>query len=320
MLFSEYVQQWHHRRKQEGLRTAGEDPQLLDKLLPRFGGLHLEAITRREVRAWVSEQKASGAYAPRTVRRYYRGLQAIINAAVYDDCLSANNTKLGRRDLPPNVDADPMWRARARYTTEEVRLLVADVRIPFRRRAAYAVAFATGVRFGELAGLSWGSIVDREPLDALVVGRSWSTNRQTMDATKTNVAREVPLLPTISRMLERWADRWGEEIGRNAPGPGDLIFPSSSSDCARLRALRNDTSNNTLSADLKRVGIEPTRSWHAMRRTFIDLARGHGARKDVVALFTHAKASDMVEVYSEMPWPVRCEEIERMAAVFEVLR
>jgi integrase len=319
MTFQEYATRWTARRAAEGLRSVDDDRALLDALLPTFGGQPLESISRRHVRAWVSAVQASGRYAPRTVLRWYRGLQAVINAAVADDVLPANTTRLTPRELPPAVDADPFWRARARYTEAEVRALITDVSIAFRRRLFYACAFATGLRFGELAGLTWGAIGEREPLDVLIVGQAWSTRRLKLDATKTRVSREVPILSSLSRALERWADRWPDEMGRD-PGPGDLVFPSRASSAAAVRALRNDTCNATLTSDLRRLGFDDSRTIHAMRRTFIDLLRGRGARKDVVALFTHAKPSDMIELYSEVPWPARCDEIERIAPVFEVLR
>ena len=63
-----------------------------------------------------------------------------------------------------------------------------------------------------------------------------------------------------------------------------------------------------LKEDLDRLGLRH-RPIHDARRTFISLALGDGASKDVIRWVTHGGALDVIGGYTTMPWPKLCEAV-----------
>ncbi|HEX2568853.1 MAG TPA: hypothetical protein VH877_04780, partial [Polyangia bacterium] len=94
-------------------------------------------------------------------------------------------------------------------------------------------------------------------------------------------------------------------IGR-APAADDLIIPS--------RLGRNRSNGHGLKRfheDLERIGLRRRRQ-HDLRRTFISLARADGARKDVLEHVTHGRPGGIMDLYTELPWPLLCEEVGKL--------
>ncbi len=54
------------------------------------------------------------------------------------------------------------------------------------------------------------------------------------------------------------------------------------------------------------------RRFHDLRRTFITLARVDGARADLLEMITHAPRGDIINIYTSMPWPSLCAEVEKL--------
>jgi hypothetical protein len=95
-------------------------------------------------------------------------------------------------------------------------------------------------------------------------------------------------------------------MGRR-PEPDDLIVPS--------RQGNNRSVNHMLKKfhkDLGRIGLRPRRQ-HDLRRTFISLAMGDGARKDILRWVTHTRPrSDTVDDYTTLVWQPLCEEVAKL--------
>jgi len=63
-----------------------------------------------------------------------------------------------------------------------------------------------------------------------------------------------------------------------------------------------------LHQDLERIGLRQRRQ-HDARRTFISLARGGGARKDMLKWVTHGPGDDVMDDYTTPPWEALCEAV-----------
>ena len=60
---------------------------------------------------------------------------------------------LTKYELGEAVDKDPEWRVTARYSREELEILISDPRLPIDRRMFCALEGIAGLRLGEAAGL-----------------------------------------------------------------------------------------------------------------------------------------------------------------------
>jgi hypothetical protein len=125
-------------------------------------------------------------------------------------------------------------------------------------------------------------------------------------STKTKRPREVPVHPTLAKVLAEWREKGCAEILGPAPEPDDLLIPS------RERAMRSrHHTRNKLLEDLERLGLRARRG-HDLRRTFITLARDDSARADLLELVSHAPRGNIINIHTSMPWENLCAEVLKL--------
>jgi hypothetical protein len=117
-------------------------------------------------------------------------------------------------DRPKKRDANPEWRPTAKFSREEVELLLTSPLVPLDRRVFYAVAFLAGSRFGETAALRVRHYKPgARPLGQLVVARSYSSKKRKVKETKDGHNATRPRSPVVGRDLPWALDRDG--VGRD---------------------------------------------------------------------------------------------------------
>jgi len=303
-----YTERWSKGRTDQGLASAHDDfTRLRLHALPSIGHLDMQDVRPRHIRDLVKLLRARGKLAPRSIRHIYGALHTMFRDAVVDELISANPCILKRGELPRRIDKDPRWRATAVFTRGEVELLLSSEALPPDRHVLYALLALAGLRFGEASALRWQSYdTALEPLGRLLIASSWCTRKSKEKATKTEQPRSVPVHPVLAGVLAQWKlSGWSLMMGR-APTPNDLIIPS--------RRGANRGCNHSLvrfREDLARLGLRRRRQ-HDLRRTFISLARTEGARKDVLERVTHGSSGDIVDLYTELPWSLLCEEVAKL--------
>jgi len=195
---------------------------------------------------------------------------------------------------------------KARHTEAEASKLLASVRLHAPDRfVRYVLAYTSGMREGELAGLRWSSIVAEHDIPALKVkdqiarygDEGWATRR----ATKTKAGRRtIPLHPAAVAALDAWRESgWRTFVGR-APTDADPILPSPEGAAWRPR------SSDLLREDLATVGLPAT--WgedaepfamRSTRRSFATFLEAHDVSGDHAdRLLGHAGASVRRRHYS----------------------
>lgn len=299
---AEYIKLWLSKRG----RSQKDDRGRLAHVPPALGAMRLDEVRVRHVRALVKKLKDEGALAPRTVLHVYRTLSTMFRTAVSEEILTANPCQLMRNDLPKKKDKNPGWRPTAVYTHAEVETLISDCRVPPDRRVLYALLALTGARFGEVAALRWSRLDrSRSPLASLHIFESHSKEGELKDD-KEEKPRLVPVHPTLAAILDWWYRvGWAELLGRE-PKDGDLIIPSRR---GNFRSVR--LAYKRLQQDLKRLQYRGRRT-HDLRRTFISLALGDGARKDILRWVTHGPEGDIMDLYTTLAWESLCEEVAKL--------
>ena len=315
-----YAQKWLALRDQDGLSSARDDRTRITKhVLPRIGHMLLDEVRPRHIKRLVKDvgakpvrlhphKKTTGKLAPRTVRNIYGALRTMMADAVGDELIDSNPCQLRPKDLPKKKDKDPTWRAGAVFTRQEVETLISDERTPEDRRTLYALIFmAGGMRFGEAAALRW-SMYDTaaEPLGRLTLSISYNTHTGQEKGLKTEVPRQVPVHPTLASVLAQWRLRGWEAMMGRKPTQDDLIVPSR---LGRCRSVNHGLKK--FLKDLKRLGLRKRRQ-HDLRRSFISLAIGDGARKDILRWITHGPSGDIMDQYTTLPWESRCAEMSKL--------
>lgn len=297
-----YAERWLAARR---TASIGDDrTRLRLHALPLIGALPLADVRPRHLRDLMLTLRAANELAPTTIRQVSGLLHTLFKSAVIEELIPSNPVLYERGVLPKKADKDPTWRHEAIYTRAEVEQLISDERLLEDRRVLYALKLLAALRHGEAASLTWRQWDPAtRPLGAINLGR-----------TKSGVPRQIPVHPTLARMLAAWRlSGWFGVYGRQ-PAPEDLVVPT--------RAMRHRApaeSQKQLLADLAKLGLRTeagatrNRRGHDLRRTLITLARSDGAIDSWLRMVTHGpKGAEMLDVYSSPPWEALCAEIAKV--------
>ncbi len=221
------------------------------------------SVRKVDVERW-RDTFLSGRYAPSTINNILGILGTIYNWAGEQDLVMVRNPCRGVEDMPALPSQE-------HYSLEEVHRLLALPECP----AAVWCALYTGMRPGELRGLTWPCVHMDAQIPYIDVRRSYR------GPTKSGKPRAVPIHPELLPILRQWQNE--------CPVTDEaLVFPVEVKGRYRMAC---DTDRDNLAELLEAAGChvpqEPARRgrkpnrrvWHAMRHTFSTLlmeASGNG--------------------------------------------
>jgi integrase len=253
-------------------------------LIPIFGARPIGEVTTLAVRRIVGSWSAAG-LAPRTVRRRYATLSAIMRAA-FEDELIGRNPCLGVK--LPSVD-----RATARVVTpSELEALAAC--LPEAYRPMPYLGAVLGLRISEVLGLRVGSLdlLSRTPTLSVTETVGEARGRLFVKGPKSAAGRRVlplsePLVAVLAAHLRRRA--------LTAAHADALVFVAPKGGPIRRTHFR---SREWVPA-CERAGLRGL-EFRDLRRSMATAlaARGTGMR-DAMELFGHSDARLMLEVYAQ---------------------
>lgn len=119
-------------------------------LVPELGKVAVSALTPTMVGAYLRDMEAQR-LSPRTVRHHRAVLRNALNAAMTQGLVTRNAAALAK---PPKLSRRPDVQS---LTVDQARTLI-DGTTGDRLHALYVMALMTGLRQGELLGLSWDDV------------------------------------------------------------------------------------------------------------------------------------------------------------------
>lgn len=283
--FGAWFGRWDATRSLSRTRAASDACRRDRYLLPRWGGVPLDAITHIEAQAWVRD--LADRMAPASVAACFRLLKLPLDAAVHDGKLPANpvaSVKLPRVVQRRKTHDDVL-------TGEELNRLVAAT--PTQYRALVYVTGWMGLRLNEVLGL--------RRRDVNLLRKQLTVGAQTVDEVagvvtlkpggKTeNATRVLPLPGPVADMLA-----WHLAEVRPDAGPDDLVFTTSKGTVP----LRGNLLRKVLQPSLSRAGLGGRRiTMRQLRHTAASLMIDAGLDvQDVQQRIGHAKPSTTMDVY-----------------------
>ncbi len=275
--FGDFARTWQAMQVHRATTAAQVDSHLRRHVLPTLEHRPLAQIRRSEVQALV--KGLSTKLEPGTVEVVYRYLSTIFKAAVADQLIATNpctGTKLPKRE---RRQVEPL-------ATETVQAIIAEV--PARYRALVVLAASTGLRQGELLGLT----VDRLGFRTVKVDRQLVTltGKPALAPPKTLASvRTVPLPDVASIAL-------AEHLRTYPPGAEGLVFANE-----RGQAIRRNRFAEMWTRATRDVA--PGAHFHDLRHYYASLLIRHGESVKVVqSRLGHASASETLDTYSHL-WP-----------------
>jgi integrase len=183
--WSDWCEEWWGTRSVEASTLRSDAGRRDNHLLPRWGAVELADITRHDVKAWaMGLRRADGEpLAPTTRQRVVHLLSASLSAAVDAEILTANpasRVRLGGGSATTE-----------RYLTRDEASAVLD-QLDGEYSTMAILLLATGLRWGEAAGLHWQRLDERRGVIDVV--ETWSLTSRTMKPyPKGRKKRQVPL-------------------------------------------------------------------------------------------------------------------------------
>jgi integrase len=159
--FGEYAKRWLEARQSQRNTSARDASIFRNHVLPRWGSVPIGKVDHLTVQKWVTE--LSVRLSPATVAKCHQLIAAVFRAAVRDRLIGINPCDGVRLPSIRQKDTDDQV-----VTPTQVIDQLLPV-VPIRYRALVALAFGTGLRWGECVGLRLDAIDWRDwdqPCDA----------------------------------------------------------------------------------------------------------------------------------------------------------
>lgn len=230
----------------------------------------------------------------KTIQHHHRLLSAILEKAKRERLVPFNVAR-------EHATAPKVQRKEAVYLDdEEARRFLSAVleETDIRKKAAFVVLLFTGLRRGELCGLSWQDIDEERQVIHVVRASQYQQGKGVVEVPTKNVSsvRAVKVPAFVMEVLQEyraawnrqrlaWGDAWQGEAGR--------LFVQHDG-----KPINPDTINYWLNDFLKRHGLEHITP-HSLRHTFATLQIAAGVDiRTLQARTGHAQASTLVNIYS----------------------
>jgi len=281
-------------------------------LVPALGKIRLTALTVADVERLLRAKSAAG-LSPRRVAMIRAVLRIALGRAVRNSVLPRNVAALAAAPRQERHEIEP-------FAPDEIRTLLAAVH-GHRLEAMFVVAVSSGLRMGELLGLSWpdvdlerGSLTVRAALAKIegewdLVPPKSSTSRRTIALPELGV---VALRAHRTRQLEERLRSGGvwDPSREGHDEPWNLVFAT-----ATGRPLDGPNVSRTFHAILEAAAL-PRRRFHDLRHSAATalLVAGVSARV-VQSILGHSQISLTLGTYSHAIPELQMDAAERMDAL-----
>jgi integrase len=240
-----------------------------------------------------------------TLAKHLRQLGACLQAAVSEGYASENPVRKLHKSAQPKVaKSRPVY-----YTDDELNRLWPELADRPVMLALCKTATATGLRFGELAGLRWSDID--------LLNRELHVSRTHVDGIgeqtpKSNETRTVDLTPQAATVLEQWYALNGDT---------ELVFGREEGGYMTSSYITKSVLYPALDrAGVPRVGERGrSRDFHSFRHTFARLALEGGAEIVwVQRQLGHSSITLTVDTYGHWGRAAEKSQAERLSGAFPV--
>lgn len=283
-------------------------------ILEHLGNMQLQKIELYHLQKFISDLQNEGK-SPKSLRHYYSIFKMCFDDAIMCRHISLNPTR--------NLKLPSMRRKELNIMTKEEQLVFEGFMKKYRMGTAYIVLVNTGLRAGELSGLTWKD-VDFEN-KALYVRRGMQKittydddfnkvkrERKVTDVKTENSYRVVPMLDKVVKILQEYKKKVQAEQEKLAElGEGfkddDFIFKTKYNHPITSEYLRKTCQGICKSNNFRKVGI------HELRHTFA--TRSIEAEIDLRVLqeiLGHASYSTTADIYVHILGQVKLSQMNRL--------
>lgn len=302
--FREYAEHWRSVQVHRESSATQRERELRLHVYPRIGSRQLASLRRSDLQGLVAQLSAQ--LAPNTTRGVWAAVDAVLRAAVLDGLIAQSPAV--HITLPRPVGAELLI-----PTAEQAAAIAAAV--PVRLRGLVWAAATTGLRRGELLGMTLRS------LDLLRRTVTVSPDRGQLVTPKGQPARLGPpktsasarTVPLGTVAVEQLSRHLRDHPAEPADGYGGLVFRGV------RRPWLSESFYDHIAPAVRAQGFPPGTGLHIFRHFYASaLIAGGDMPKVVQVRLGHASITETMDTYGHL-WP-DSEEQSRKAidAAFDV--
>lgn len=260
----------------------------INHVLPFLGNIKLSRLTAPMIKEWVNDL-LSDPEAPRgqrTVQLAVAVLRMLIGD-VQERGLIAHNIV---REAPPRIPMKKKTRV-AIPTKDEVRMILG--RSSGRIRPIVHTAIFTGMRAGEIRGLTWDRVDFRsEVIEVRQAADFWGNLKSPKSFAG---IRDIPMAPNLSQLLREW-----RLASPNTAG--GLVFPTQTGKVMWHASMHHDFWRPFMkSIGLSKPDGTPKYHFHALRHVAASLLIEQGLQpKRIQQIMGHASITMTFDVYGHL--------------------
>lgn len=254
----------------------------------------------------------AGGLSPKTLRNLHNMLHKALNQAVYLDMIQKNPTDFA---VLPKSQKKEM-----RYFTIEEQKRLQEVIKGHRLEMAVLLDLYTGMRQGELLGLTWKNVhIDLDGQSYIKITQTLNRikNPDSTSEHKTILAvnqpktshsvRTIPLLPEIAEHLARHRLMQENYHQQNDYPPSEFVFTSTTGTPIEPRDFQRDFKKILQKNNIREVNV------HGIRHTYAVRALESGMSvKTLSAILGHSSTAFTMDVYGHVTEEFKHDEVSRM--------
>lgn len=272
---------------------------------PAFGKVRLSALTALQIQKFYNSLIVDRKLSPKTVRNIHGVLHQALNRAVKLGMIRSNPTEMCDLPRARRKEIKPMEQAQI---TDFLRVIEGD-----KFELLYQVTLFTGMRQGEVLGLTW-DCVDFDHNTLFVnkqLGKTKKVGGQyALVPTKNSRSRVITVAPTVMYFLREQKKRQIQArllVGPEWNNPWDLVFTNEFGGY-----LTHMTVYKRFKQAVIAIGLDEER-FHDLRHSYAVAAIESGDDiKTVQTNLGHATASFTLDVYGHVSQKMRQQSAERM--------
>ena len=222
----------------------------------------------------------------RRIQKFWEHNKAFISWLKNQRYINSDPAANVKRPKSENMTVAQYWKK------EEFKSFLEVIPVDSQDRALFLLAFLTGMRQGEILGLTWADINFKD--NEIIIDKQYNTKTQKVDRTKTKDSiRKTKFPEVVKKELLSLKNRFEDYYGMNESRMKSLpVFTNGALEHYSGKTLSNHFRTYILDANVKKI------KFHELRNSFITNAIDSGIPVDVVAgMVGHKDVMTTLNVY-----------------------
>lgn len=293
-VFADYFLKWFgtYKELKSSNATKVNYKATYNKLVDYFGNAKIKSITRQQYQGFLNhygQKLAKG-----TMQKTNKHIRACVQEAIEQGIIQRNFT------YKAEISGLSAKETSLKYLSEKeskrlISALFAQINDSMLTRRMAILALATGLRYSEIAGLTFDSFNFNE--STLKIEKTWDFYKSDFKPTKTDGSkRTIKVEPSIMEDMRLFINRQRErQLARQLINPHKLVFSTYDG-----TPPTNAAANKSLKRACVRAGIKEV-TFHALRHTHVSILLYKGMDIHSIAKrIGHTSPATTTEVYAHV--------------------